>query len=125
MQDFASRKFGKAMRDAWEDFNQTALPLPYEKNRDEVQIFFPYFLFEWDPERPVRRRGGPLRVGLVGRSYLEKAGSRLSELEVLIFNQATTQPVSFYEVLRCEPGESLVLRDILIGGETQARQLLK
>jgi len=118
MQDFASRKFGKAMRDAWEDFNQTALPLPYEKNRDEVQIFFPYFLFEWDPERPARRRGGQLRVGLVGRSYLEKAGSRLSELEALIFKQATTQPVSFYEVLRCEPGESLVLRDILIGGET-------
>src|SRR6266403_4097300 len=34
MQDFASRRFGKAMRDAWEDFNQTALPLPFEKNRD-------------------------------------------------------------------------------------------
>lgn len=118
MQDFASRKFGSVMGDAWEDFNQTALPPPYEKNQDEVQIFFPYFLFEWDPERPARRRGGQMRAGLVGRSYLEKAGSRLSELEALIFNQATTQPVSFYEVHRCEPGESLVLRDILIGGET-------
>lgn len=118
MQDFASRKFGSVIGDAWEDFNQTALPPPYEKNQDEVQIFLPYFLFEWDPERPARRRGGQMRGGLVGRSYLEKAGSRLSELEALIFNQATTQPVSFYEVHRCEPGGSLVLRDILIGGET-------
>lgn len=130
MLDFAERKFGKVIRDAWQDFNQVALPPPYEQNVDERQIFLPYFLFEWDPERPARYRGSQLRVGLVGRSYLEKAGSRLSELEALIFNQATTQPVSFYEVLRSEPGENLVLRDILIGGdmkvvEHSASQMLR
>ena len=120
MQDFAKRRFGKVIRDAWEDFNQTMLAPPYEQNVHEVQIFLPYFLFEWDPERPSPQRGKqPRRIGCVARSFVDRAGSRLPELEALILDQATTQPVSFYEVLRCEPGESLVLRDILIAGETK------
>ncbi len=48
-----------------------------------------------------------------------KAGSDLPELERLIVDQATTQPVSFYEVVGCNPGEGLVFRDVLIGGETE------
>ena len=115
---FARRKFGDAVHDAWEDFNQSPLPPPVATIEGEVQIFFPYLLFEWDPERPARRRGVQPRLGLVGRSWLEKAGSSLSELEALILSQATGQPVSFYEVLDREPGESLILRDILIGGDT-------
>ena len=46
-------------------------------------------------------------------------GSRLPELERLILEQATTQPLSFYEVVRCNPGEGMVLRDVLIGGEVE------
>ena len=33
--------------------------------------------------------------------------------------QATTQPLSFYEVVWNEPGERMVVRDVLIGGETE------
>jgi hypothetical protein len=33
--------------------------------------------------------------------------------------QVTTQPVSFYEVLWCKPGERMSLRDVLTGGETE------
>jgi hypothetical protein len=56
-------------------------------------------------------------TGLVARSYLSKKGSRLPELERLILEQALIQPLSFYEVVRCNPGEVAVLRDVLIGGE--------
>ena len=52
MLDFAERKFGRVICDAWEDFNQVALPPPYEQNVDEKQIFLPYFLFEWAPSGP-------------------------------------------------------------------------
>jgi hypothetical protein len=116
---FSKRNFPDELHDAWEDFNQTAFPAPYAKDVDEGQIFIPYFLFEWDSHRPVRRRGNQPRIGLVARSFLQKAERRLSELERLILDQATTQPVSFYEVILSEPGERLVLRDILIGGETE------
>jgi len=113
---FAKRKFGRDLLDAWDDFNQTVFPPPYERTEGEAQIFMPYYLFDW--ERPTRRRGARPRVGVVGRSFLERFGGSLSELEALIFIQATTQPVSFYEVLHSAPGESLVLRDLLIGGDT-------
>lgn len=119
MLKFSRRRFEEAFREAWDDFNQTPLSPQYEKHANEGQIFIPYFLFEWDPERPARRRGSQPRAGLVARSYFERYGSGLSELEALIFDRATTEPVSFYEVLRSEPGESLLLRDILIGGETE------
>ena len=116
---FAKREFPEDIHEAWADFNQDAFPAPLEKDAAERQIFSPYFLFEWDPDRPLQRRGSKPRVGVVARSYLLKAGDRLTEWERLILDQATTQPVSFYEVLRTDPGERIVLRDILIGGETE------
>lgn len=116
---FAGREFADDRHDAWLDFNQEAIPIPSKEDNAELQIFSPYFLFEWDPDRPARRRGSQPRAGLVARSYLEKAGGRLSEMEALVLHQAITQPVSFYEVLHSEPGEGLILRDILIGGDTK------
>ncbi|HEY5331120.1 MAG TPA: hypothetical protein VIJ79_14625 [Acidobacteriaceae bacterium] len=116
---FARREFPDDLQEAWADFNQTPLPAPLAEDSMERQIFSPWFLFEWDPERPVRRRGDQPRVGLIARSFLLKAGSRLSEMERTILVQATTEPVSFYEVIFSEPGERLVLRDILIGGDTE------
>ncbi len=116
---FAGREFADDRHNAWLDFNQLILPIPLEEDSAEIQIFSPYFLFEWDPDRPSRKRGSQPRIGLIARSYLLKAGSRLQEMERLILDQATTQPVSFYEVVRSDPGEGLVLRDILIGGETE------
>ena len=119
---FSRREFSEGIHEAWLDFNQMAFPKPMKDDEAERQIFSPYFLFEWDPDRPISQRGSKPRVGLIVRSYLLRAGSRLSELERLVLDQATSQPVSFYEVVRCDPGERLVLRDILIGGETEVEE---
>ena len=35
----------------------------------------------------------------------------------MILEQALTQPLSFYEVVRCNPGEGMVVRDVLLGAE--------
>jgi hypothetical protein len=53
---------------------------------------------------------------------MEKYASRLSELEILILVQAISRPVSFYEVIRCDPGRSVLLRDVLIGEETNVEE---
>jgi len=37
----------------------------------------------------------------------------------MFLEQAATQPISFHEVLRTEPGDRMVLRDILLGSETE------
>lgn len=125
---FAKREFPDDFADAWDDFNQTPFSKPIGEDTQEVQIFMPWFLFDWDPDRPSpmrRPRGGtarnapPTEMGMVARAFLEKKAGGLFELEQEIFEQATSQPVSFYDVVLAEPGERLVLRDILIGGETE------
>jgi hypothetical protein len=113
MLNFARQNFAGNLDAAWLDFNQDDSPLPIEEDPEEGQIFVPYFLFDWDPEPRSRRR----LPGLIARSYLSKKGSRLPELERLILEQALTQPLSFYEVVRCNPGERMVLRDVLLGAE--------
>ena len=116
---FAERKFGDQIQVAWEDFKMTDLPVPLDAYPGEQQIFIPYFLFHWDPQRPRSGKGAIRRGGIVTRWYELEKGGRLSELERLFLEQATTQPLSFFEVLWSEPGERIRLRDILIGGETE------
>jgi hypothetical protein len=118
----ARREFEEDLLLAWADFNQVPFPEPLEKYPNEEAIFSPYLLFEWDPESPLRRRSGKPRAGAVARSYMEKYAHRLSELELLILQQAITRPVSFYEVIRCNPGRSVVLRDVLIGEQTEVEE---
>jgi SEC-C motif/Protein of unknown function (DUF2384) len=117
MLQFARHRFADNVLAAWLDFNQDESPPSLEEDVAEGQIFLPYLLFDWDPE-PRRRNARP-EMGLVARSYLSTRGRHLGKLEGLIFVQATTQPLSFYEVLRSDPGEGMVLRDVLIGGETE------
>ena len=119
MMSFARRRFATDVLDAWLDFNQDDSASPLQDDIEEGQIFMPYFLFDWDPEAPSRRRAGQTGMGKVAQSYVSMMGSRLPALESLILEQATTQPLSFYEVIRCDPGEGLLLRDVLIGGETE------
>jgi hypothetical protein len=40
-------------------------------------------------------------------------------MERMFLEQGTTQPLSFYEVVWAKPGERLLVRDVLIGGETE------
>ena len=120
MQRFARRESpGKTWMRRGRSSTLRRFPFRSRKMTSERQIFSPWFLFDWDPERPTQRRGHQPRIGLIARSFLLKAGSRLSELEQVILDQATTQPVSFYEVMFSEPGERLVLRDVLLGGDTE------
>jgi len=118
----AAREFGDDLLLAWADFNQVPFPESMDKFPNEEAIFSPYLIFEWDPDAPSRRRSGKPRAGAVVAAYLEKHASRLSELEVRILLQAISRPVSFYEVIRCSPGKSAALRDVLIGEETEVEE---
>lgn len=116
---FAESKFGEQIQVAWQDFNMTDLPVPFDAHSHEHQIFVPYFLFHWDPQRPHTGKGASRRGGIVTRWYeLERAG-KPSDMERLFLEQAAAQPVSFFEVLWSEAGQRIGLRDILIGTETE------
>jgi hypothetical protein len=117
MMRFARREFPDGSLDAWMDFNQMFLPEPIDKFGNEHQIFMPHFLFDWHPDPPRRKRGRPIKPGIVAQRYFAKRGSQLPELDQLILRESVSEPVSFYEVLQCDPGRGMLLRDVLIGGE--------
>jgi SEC-C motif/Protein of unknown function (DUF2384) len=116
------RDFADSLLGAWAEFNQTDFPVPMEDLPHEVSLFSPYLIFEWDPDRPPRRSGDKPKAGIVARTYMQKNANRLSELELLVLEQAITRPISFYEVVRTDPGQSVVLRDLLIGEETEVEE---
>jgi hypothetical protein len=116
------RDFADAALDAWADFNQEDDPAPLNEMPHEVSIFSPYVLFEWDPERPLRRSAQKPQGGVVVQAYLKKAATRLPVLEHLILEQSIARPVSFYEIVRVHPGRGAVLRDLLIGEEAEIEE---
>ena len=118
----AERELGENLLLAWSEFNQVPFPEPISRFENEEGIFNPYLIFDWDPEAPPRRRTGKPRAGLILGMYLEKNAHRLTELEMQILIQAISQPVSFYEVVRCNAGHCAVFRDVLIGGETEVEE---
>jgi hypothetical protein len=122
LQRTLKRDFGDFVLDAWMDFNQDEDPVSLSEMPHELSIFSPYLLFEWKPEKTLRRSKEKPQGGVVVQAYLQKAAKRLSALEHLILDQAITRPVSFYEVVRVHRGRGVVLRDILIGEETEIEE---
>jgi hypothetical protein len=122
MLKFLRRRFEDGLLVAWMDFNQTAFPHPLDKFEREEQIFFPYVLFDWDPDMPAPRRGRRPKPGIVARAFMEEKAKRLSPLELVILEQSIMQPLSFFEIVDCDPGRGMVLRDVLIGGETAVEE---
>ncbi len=117
MTRFALRKFGERIYEAWQDFNMRDLPKPLEEAGDERQIFMPYFLFQWNPDaRRTTKRG---QGGVVARWYMLEKSKQLTAMDRMFLEQATTRPLSFYEVVWNEPGESMGVWDLLVGGETE------
>jgi SEC-C motif/Protein of unknown function (DUF2384) len=114
---FALRKFGDRIYEAWQDFNLCDFPNPLDEDAAERQIFMPYFLFQWSPD--ARRTSARRQGGVVARWYMLEKSRSLTSRERMFVEQATTQPLSFYEVVWNEPGERLAVWDVLIGGETE------
>jgi SEC-C motif/Protein of unknown function (DUF2384) len=119
---FALRKFGERIDEAWQDFNMLDVPKPLEEAADEHPIFMPYFFFQWNPDarRTTARRQG----GIVARWYMLEKSKQLTALQRMFLEQATTQPLSFYEVVWNEPGERMGVWDVLLGGETEVIERL-
>jgi hypothetical protein len=124
MMRFAARKFGNEIEDAWQDFNMSNLPVPLVDRTAEDQIFMPYFLFHWDPDSRSSGSSAIGKGGVVTRWYVLEKARKLTDMERMFLEQATTQPATFYEVLQCEPGERMAVRDILTGDETLVTERL-
>jgi hypothetical protein len=119
---FVGSEFGESLLEAWLDFNQELLPPKIDEFPAEEQIFMPYFLFDWDPDRPARSRAKRRKPGIVAQAFLEKRAARLGELERAILHLSIYTPMSFYEVLQCKPGFGMRLRDVFLGNEVEVEE---
>jgi len=120
--ELAAREFRESIFEAWQDFNQTPISPSIKEYPYEEGIFNPYMIFDWDPESPARRSGYKPRIGLIARAYQQQAKRQLSELELLILEQAISRPLSFYEILDTVPGKSVTVRNLLIGEEVEVEE---
>jgi hypothetical protein len=118
---FWKAEFADDLLDAWKDFNQQDFPQSLEKFPGEEQIFMPYFLFDWNPDSPPARRDRP-GEGIVVQAFLARKAHRLGELERAILQSSISSPISFYEVVRSEPGHGFLLRDVLIGEQAEVEE---
>src|SRR5438552_10151778 len=75
---------------AWQDFNQEDVPALMDNYPGEEQIFFPYFFYTWDPDRPLLRRGQRPKPVIIARAFLTERARRLSDLERVILEQYIT-----------------------------------
>src|SRR5580698_9792503 len=73
MMRFAALKFGHQIGEAWQDFHATDLPLPFDERSHANQIFMPYFLFHWDPQRRRSGKGAATKGGIVARWFMPES----------------------------------------------------
>ena len=57
----------RSIRSAAGSRSSITLPVPSDAYPGEQQIFMPYFLFHWDPQRPRSGKGASRRGGIVTR----------------------------------------------------------
>ncbi len=111
---FTIETYGKlALHEAWNGFMGQD-DLEFDPNTPLMQLFMPWFFHCWAPN--------PLDTKIVNKSlhdviptkaYLATKGRRLDPLLRRYFESLLTAPFTFFEVLTCNPGTGMTLRDIM------------
>ena len=106
-------KFRDRIADVWNGFSFGADEMPEPETTDPLQLVFLHFaMFHWDPDSSDEESTNLLEGGVVARNFLQHRSYRLTDLERSLLKLFMTEPMSFYEVLSCRPGERLRLRDL-------------
>src|SRR5580698_3318827 len=88
--------------------------LEFDPNTPLIQLFLPWFFHCWAPD--------PLDTKVVNKSlhdviptkaYLATKGRRLDPLVRRYLESLLTAPLTFFEVLACDPGTGMTLRHVM------------
>ena len=120
---YARDTYGEeAIYEAWDDFINYREDMEFDFDSPHNRAFFPWFLFNWQPEEWEEEDADESEyddtVGsTVAGSFMEKHHRRLSKMERRFVELCVATDFSFHEVLKCQPGEGFILRDILLERE--------
>jgi len=111
---FTAEAYGPlAVHEAWDVF--TGLDdLEFDPHTPLMQLFLPWFFHCWAPD-PVATKvvNKSLHDVIPTKAYLATKGRRLDPLLRRYLESLLTAPFTFFEVLACDPGTGMTLRDVM------------
>ena len=116
--NFANGYFGRAgLLEAWDEFTLWE-GVPFDAGSPHIPVFMPWFYYNWIPDPHDTEVRAEARVELsAAQAYLLRKGKSLDPLARHYIEACVAAPLSFYDVVTCEPGRGFTLRDIIAGEE--------
>jgi hypothetical protein len=111
---FTAEAYGPlALHEAWDAFTSHD-NLEFDPNTPLMQLFMPWFFHCWAPD-PVATNvvNKSLHSVIPTEAYLSTRGRRLDPLLRRYLDSLLTAPFTFFEVLACDPGSGMTLRDVM------------
>ena len=111
---FIAESYGQlAVHVAWNEF-MCDDNLEFDPNTPLMQLFMPWFFHHWAPD-PVATKvvNKSLHDVIPTAAYLSTKGRWLDPLLRRYLDSLLTSPFTFFEVLVCDPGTGMTLRDVM------------
>jgi hypothetical protein len=119
MAAFLGNTYGKgAINEAWAEFTLWTEEV-FDPDSPHVPLFLPWSYHHWSPD-PLEQTGVEDET-LHGRTptslFLERRGHRIDPAMRRYLEACLEAPLSFHEILRCDPERGFRTRDIIAGTE--------
>jgi hypothetical protein len=111
---FTAKAYGPmAVHEAWDEFTGFD-NLEFDSNTPLIQLFMPWFFHCWAPDPVATEVTDKSLHGVIPtKAYLATKGPQLDPLLRRYLESVLTAPLTFFEVLACNPGTGMTLRDIM------------
>lgn len=93
--------------------------VPFDEDSPYVPVFLSWLVYEWLPDPEDTSLPEREHAATAAQSYLRRKGARLGAVARAYIEACMAASFSFYEVLRCDPGQGFRLREILLGEEIE------
>jgi hypothetical protein len=114
MLHFTAEAYGRlAVHEAWDEFTGVD-NLEFDTNTPLMQLFMPWFFHYWAPDPVATEVVNKSLHGVIPtKAYLATKGPQLDPLLRRYLESVLTAPFTFFEVLACNPGTGMTLRDVM------------
>jgi SEC-C motif-containing protein len=111
---FTKQAYGpSAVHEAWDEFTGFET-LEFDPNTPLMELFMPWFFHCWAPDPVATEVVDKSLHGVIPtKAYLATKGPQLDSLLRRYLESVLTAPFTFFEVLACNPGTGMSLRDIM------------
>jgi SEC-C motif len=102
-----------ALHEAWAEFICDD-EVEFDSDTPLMQLFMPWFFHRWSPDpSDTLIENESLHEVIPTAAYLSRKGRQLDPLLRKYLESLLTSPLTFFEVIECEPGARLTLRDVM------------